>query len=151
MLASSRTATADGRKKTSIASSHRPRLARPNWLAAVVSQRNPTIAVMLNSTTSRSRRTRGSWLMESSKRGSANAFRCVSWHRGVDRRHQPADPGAEGGPARDIRGKVLAPGHPQRRDSHGAGDRKSTRLNSSHGYISYAVFCLKKKQRNKKQ
>src|SRR5256884_974812 len=26
-----------------------------------------------------------------------------------------------------------------------AGDRKSTRLNSSHGYISYAVFCLKKK------
>src|SRR2546422_8330012 len=28
-------------------------------------------------------------------------------------------------------------------------DRKSTRLNSSHGYISYAVFCLKKKKRNK--
>src|SRR5205809_5153625 len=27
----------------------------------------------------------------------------------------------------------------------GAKDRKSTRLNSSHGYISYAVFCLKKK------
>src|SRR2546422_7385684 len=27
------------------------------------------------------------------------------------------------------------------------GDRKSTRLNSSHGYISYAVFCLKKKIR----
>src|SRR2546429_4525541 len=26
-----------------------------------------------------------------------------------------------------------------------AEDRKSTRLNSSHGYISYAVFCLKKK------
>src|SRR3989304_3258416 len=25
-----------------------------------------------------------------------------------------------------------------------SGDRKSTRLNSSHGYISYAVFCLKK-------
>src|SRR2546429_2271548 len=25
-------------------------------------------------------------------------------------------------------------------------DRKSTRLNSSHGYISYAVFCLKKKE-----
>src|SRR2546422_5264139 len=30
----------------------------------------------------------------------------------------------------------------------GARDRKSTRLNSSHGYISYAVFCLKKKKRN---
>src|SRR2546429_3442651 len=28
-------------------------------------------------------------------------------------------------------------------------DRKSTRLNSSHGYISYAVFCLKKKKKNK--
>src|SRR2546422_679729 len=27
-----------------------------------------------------------------------------------------------------------------------SGDRKSTRLNSSHGYISYAVFCLKKKK-----
>src|SRR2546422_6534867 len=37
-----------------------------------------------------------------------------------------------------------------RRPRHGGGradrDRKSTRLNSSHGYISYAVFCLKKKK-----
>src|SRR2546422_2373484 len=39
-------------------------------------------------------------------------------------------------------------------DHHSAGqtatlrkDRKSTRLNSSHGYISYAVFCLKKKKK----
>src|SRR3712207_8924537 len=31
-----------------------------------------------------------------------------------------------------------------------AGDRKSTRLNSSHANISYAVFCLKKKKRNNK-
>src|SRR2546422_6405130 len=30
----------------------------------------------------------------------------------------------------------------------GCEDRKSTRLNSSHGYISYAVFCLKKKKRH---
>src|SRR5687768_17839980 len=30
-------------------------------------------------------------------------------------------------------------------DDADAQDRKSTRLNSSHGYISYAVFCLKKK------
>src|SRR5687768_18087693 len=30
-------------------------------------------------------------------------------------------------------------------------DRKSTRLNSSHGYISYAVFCLKKKKKKKKR
>src|SRR2546422_1761918 len=29
-------------------------------------------------------------------------------------------------------------------------DRKSTRLNSSHGYISYAVFCLKKKKNKKR-
>src|SRR5216684_5668096 len=29
----------------------------------------------------------------------------------------------------------------------GCPDRKSTRLNSSHGYISYAVFCLKKKKK----
>src|SRR2546422_4478918 len=28
-------------------------------------------------------------------------------------------------------------------------DRKSTRLNSSHGYISYAVFCLKKKKKQR--
>src|SRR2546429_6466772 len=32
-----------------------------------------------------------------------------------------------------------------RRRAARAPDRKSTRLNSSHGYISYAVFCLKKK------
>src|SRR5207253_10744100 len=35
-----------------------------------------------------------------------------------------------------------------RRGHHGA-DRKSTRLNSSHVAISYAVFCLKKKKKNK--
>src|SRR5258708_25818247 len=34
---------------------------------------------------------------------------------------------------------------------HDAEDRKSTRLNSSHQIISYAVFCLKKKKKNKKQ
>src|SRR2546430_4957069 len=34
------------------------------------------------------------------------------------------------------------------RDLHGVGqDRKSTRLNSSHSQISYAVFCLKKKKK----
>src|SRR2546429_6966401 len=32
-----------------------------------------------------------------------------------------------------------------------AKDRKSTRLNSSHGYISYAVFCFKKKKKNQHQ
>src|SRR5688572_32103703 len=33
----------------------------------------------------------------------------------------------------------------------GRGDRKSTRLNSSHSQISYAVFCLKKKKKKKKK
>src|SRR2546422_2791977 len=39
-------------------------------------------------------------------------------------------------------------GHVQRaaRQIDAIQDRKSTRLNSSHGYISYAVFCLKKKK-----
>src|SRR5437660_8530682 len=34
---------------------------------------------------------------------------------------------------------------------HALGDRKSTRLNSSHVAISYAVFCLKKKKKKNKQ
>src|SRR5690242_21599309 len=34
--------------------------------------------------------------------------------------------------------------------THSAGDRKSTRLNSSHMSISYAVFCLKKKKKQQK-
>src|SRR2546429_4381533 len=37
-------------------------------------------------------------------------------------------------------GEILGPFYPV--------DRKSTRLNSSHGYISYAVFCLKKKKQH---
>src|SRR5258708_31386955 len=52
------------------------------------------------------------------------------------------------------------PGHYQRASSRGSffrdirdskeKDRKSTRLNSSHQIISYAVFCLKKKKQKKK-
>src|SRR2546422_5765183 len=42
-----------------------------------------------------------------------------------------------GGKEVEGRGEQAGPG----------GDRKSTRLNSSHGYISYAVFCLKKKKK----
>src|SRR5256884_4662058 len=56
---------------------------------------------------------------------------------------------------------VVAPRYPEGRRRHSCSgccrtretcepdpgqDRKSTRLNSSHGYISYAVFCLKKKK-----
>src|SRR6266849_10071010 len=47
---------------------------------------------------------------------------------------------AAGGPA----GRPAGCGHGGRR----RGDRKSTRLNSSHEWISYAVFCLKKKKKN---
>src|SRR5438105_11716076 len=36
-----------------------------------------------------------------------------------------------------------------RPDQQPCGDRKSTRLNSSHEWISYAVFCLKKKNKEK--
>src|SRR5438034_3541545 len=62
--------------------------------------------------------------------------------------------------ARDTRGSPRAPspspasgGAPPASGRRRAGlrcrDRKSTRLNSSHTVISYAVFCLKKKKKNK--
>src|SRR5207249_5968950 len=47
---------------------------------------------------------------------------------------------------RSPRGAAPGPGsRAQRRLQHPQGDRKSTRLNSSHVSMSYAVFCLKKK------
>src|SRR5256884_3087972 len=53
---------------------------------------------------------------------------------------------ARGGPWPAVTGTILADvqgiRHTGKRE-----DRKSTRLNSSHGYISYAVFCLKKKKK----
>src|SRR2546422_7142623 len=53
---------------------------------------------------------------------------------------------------RRSRNSHAAPTKPAKRGwgAHGREDRKSTRLNSSHGYISYAVFCLKKKKKKKK-
>src|SRR2546422_7517394 len=51
---------------------------------------------------------------------------------------------------RDLRLEETAVAALQRalgRERRAPQDRKSTRLNSSHGYISYAVFCLKKKKR----
>src|SRR2546422_4533920 len=48
-------------------------------------------------------------------------------------------------------GKQSAPENPVARSEYALPllrDRKSTRLNSSHGYISYAVFCLKKKNKH---
>src|SRR2546422_6148575 len=44
-----------------------------------------------------------------------------------------------------VAARGTGPTPPRRRT--GTTDRKSTRLNSSHGYISYAVFCLKKKKK----
>src|SRR3712207_8939450 len=62
---------------------------------------------------------------------------------------RPARCGGTGSPADG----VLRP-HPGRARCVGprraGGDRKSTRLNSSHANISYAVFCLKKKKKNSK-
>src|SRR2546422_6648320 len=52
---------------------------------------------------------------------------------------------AAGGSGRRGAGRVVRSRLPVRDRGR---DRKSTRLNSSHGYISYAVFCLKKKKKN---
>src|SRR2546430_7786663 len=55
---------------------------------------------------------------------------------------------AHGDPLREVLGRD-APGRPRHlvdAAESDAGDRKSTRLNSSHSQISYAVFCLKKKK-----
>src|SRR2546430_7147012 len=47
---------------------------------------------------------------------------------------------------RDDRGLDLVRRRPRPASARPLGDRKSTRLNSSHSQISYAVFCLKKKK-----
>src|SRR2546427_3757447 len=46
-------------------------------------------------------------------------------------------------------GLAAGPGHRGRLAGRARRDRKSTRLNSSHSQISYAVFCLKKKKKKK--
>src|SRR5216684_2347404 len=62
-----------------------------------------------------------------------------------DRRHGVGCPaGTAHRPPRRVDGDRGLRRPPRKRD------RKSTRLNSSHGYISYAVFCLKKKTKKKK-
>src|SRR2546427_4108388 len=66
----------------------------------------------------------------------------------------PAHAGHRRGPARGPGqqglGGLLRPGPLRRARPRDKGDRKSTRLNSSHSQISYAVFCLKKKKKKKK-
>src|SRR5688572_31399825 len=60
-----------------------------------------------------------------------------------DRQHDEL--GAPGGVERLVEKGLLPP----ERGPHLREDRKSTRLNSSHSQISYAVFCLKKKKKKK--
>src|SRR5205809_7841877 len=79
-------------------------------------------------------------------------FQCYAAHRDLHsfptRRSSDLPAGEPGGaPAA---GQRRGPGNPGRRVCRTVGgtrDRKSTRLNSSHGYNSYAVFCLKKKKK----
>src|SRR3712207_8712593 len=47
-----------------------------------------------------------------------------------------------------VLGQLVMAARGQKQSFTITGDRKSTRLNSSHANISYAVFCLKKKQKN---
>src|SRR3712207_6992359 len=61
--------------------------------------------------------------------------------------HAPGAVAHDGGGGDD--GHLRGAGDGDGRADHGAAeDRKSTRLNSSHANISYAVFCLKKKKKN---
>src|SRR2546422_6632112 len=80
-------------------------------------------------------------------------FRSLHAVRVVGDVEDPAAPdieAARGVGAREARRPPLARAA-ERRRQRVQRDRKSTRLNSSHGYISYAVFCLKKKKNTKKR
>src|SRR5688572_32079877 len=59
---------------------------------------------------------------------------------------------ARGGKRRRDRGRCVRcdRSRASRARPHGRRDRKSTRLNSSHSQISYAVFCLKKKKKKER-
>src|SRR5688572_32005561 len=72
-------------------------------------------------------------------------FRSVVEHHDDEEQRDDEQPGA-----RDVLARARAeraPLHRLRHREHDL-DRKSTRLNSSHSQISYAVFCLKKKKKN---
>src|SRR3712207_8580656 len=85
-------------------------------------------------------------------------FPYTTLFRSGDTRHEADDVRAgarHGRGAQVVSGRVLGLGQGEqdlegldRRQSLHAPDRKSTRLNSSHANISYAVFCLKKKKKN---
>src|SRR5258708_11326833 len=61
-------------------------------------------------------------------------------------RFGPALQGWQAGAAQDTHAEALADARARQAEA----DRKSTRLNSSHQIISYAVFCLKKKKNKKR-
>src|SRR5438034_7655101 len=68
-------------------------------------------------------------------------------------RSKLATPKKSGHLASSGQGKGRSQTHQRDQDRHptARGDRKSTRLNSSHTVISYAVFCLKKKKKKQKK
>src|SRR5438270_9819880 len=89
-------------------------------------------------------------------RGTRASWSCFGGTGAARQRHRVATDGGGGGLL--PRGWLSRNGTPLHQPSHGAGsfllpdglrDRKSTRLNSSHSQISYAVFCLKKKKKKK--
>src|SRR2546429_3772377 len=84
-------------------------------------------------------------LFRSCRIGEPQAFRCQV--KSVRGNLSPAAPGERAEVAGPLVPQIVA-GRPLKFLERPAGgqDRKSTRLNSSHGYISYAVFCLKKKK-----
>src|SRR2546430_12021646 len=73
-------------------------------------------------------------------------FPYTTLFRSSESRHQVPSIGGAREPGR--RRAVPARGEGGGEDHERARDRKSTRLNSSHSQISYAVFCLKKKKTN---
>src|SRR6266511_2642678 len=75
----------------------------------------------------------------------AHEFHAVQEDRVEERDEQP-DPQAH---HEDEHGEAAGLGQRRPGDLLELGDRKSTRLNSSHVKISYAVFCLKEKKKNK--
>src|SRR3712207_7561652 len=65
--------------------------------------------------------------------------------------HEAAAARLEGGGdplGQELVGRLRLAGEDRDAEGGGGRDRKSTRLNSSHANISYAVFCLKKKKKN---
>src|SRR5687768_17836161 len=92
---------------------------------------------------------------------SGNADRCLSTNSAtpvdhdttgttgpIESRASQHESRADTSRARDAAARATRPRACTREYDKHRKDRKSARLNSSHGYISYAVFCLKKKRMN---